>query len=188
MSSTALQLVERLAGRLGAERTGTPLEAEVTVLFAELRAPLMRYLHSLGLPLADGEDVVQETFIGLFHHLRRERPRDNLRGWLFRVAHNLAMKRMNRNGRDPVIAAECVAALQCADPSLNPEEQAAWNGKYAKLAAVVDALPERDRCCLFLRAEGLRYREIAEALEISLGSVAASLGRSLSKLTIADQR
>jgi RNA polymerase sigma-70 factor (ECF subfamily) len=51
-----------------------------------------------------------------------------------------------------------------------------------RLLAVVRALPERDRQCLFLRAEGLRYREIAEALGMSLGAVAASLSRSLGKL------
>lgn len=187
MSSTAWQFVGRFSSRLQADRPGTPTEAEVTALFLELRAPLLRYLHTLGLPIADGEDVVQESFLHLFRHLQQEKPRDNLRGWLFRVGHNLAMKRMNRSGRNPVSTLENEAALRCADANLNPEEQAAWNGKHAKLIAVVEALPERDRHCLFLRAEGLRYREIAEALDLSLGWVAASLSRSLAKLSIADR-
>jgi len=51
---------------------------------------------------------------------------------------------------------------------------------------VVNALPEQDQSCLCMRAEGLRYREIAEALGISLGSVAASLARSLERLGRAD--
>jgi len=55
------------------------------------------------------------------------------------------------------------------------------------LLSVVRALPEQDQCCLSLRAEGLRYREIAEVLGISLGSVAASLEKSLSRLTRAEQ-
>jgi len=48
--------------------------------------------------------------------------------------------------------------------------------------AVVEALPEQDRRCLFLRAEGLRYREIAEILDMSLGGVSLSLARSLARL------
>jgi RNA polymerase sigma-70 factor (ECF subfamily) len=48
--------------------------------------------------------------------------------------------------------------------------------------AVVRVLPETDRCCLLLRAEGLRYRDIARALGISLGAVSLSLGRSLARL------
>ena len=56
-----------------------------------------------------------------------------------------------------------------------------------RLLAVVKALPELDQCCLSLRAEGLRYREIAEVLGISLGAVANSLEKSLSRLNRADE-
>jgi len=158
------------------------LSEEVTALFSELRAPLLRYVSSLGVPIADGEDVVQEVFLSLFHHLRQDKPRDNLRGWVFRTGHNLALKRRlaNRRNADPEMA-------EGADPALNPEEQAEWNRRWAKLRCVVQALPERDRCCLHLRAEGLRYREIAETLDMSLGAVALSLSRSLSRLANADR-
>jgi RNA polymerase sigma-70 factor (ECF subfamily) len=44
-------------------------------------------------------------------------------------------------------------------------------------------LPETERCCLYLRAEGLRYRQIAEVLEISLGGVSEMLGRTLARLS-----
>ena len=45
----------------------------------------------------------------------------------------------------------------------------------------------RDRQCLFLRAEGLRYRDIARTLDLSLGGVAKSLGRTMTRLTNADE-
>ncbi|MBV6430143.1 MAG: ECF RNA polymerase sigma factor SigH [Bryobacteraceae bacterium] len=158
-------------------------EAEVSRLFDELRAPLLRYLISLGLPVPDGEDIVQEVFLALFRHLRQEKPRDNLRAWIFRVGHNLALKRRKQNGR-PMEALDGfpVEAL-CADPMPNPEESTERNHRQARLQAVVRALPDRDRCCLYLRAEGLRYREIAEALEMSLGAVSMSLTRSLARLS-----
>jgi RNA polymerase sigma-70 factor (ECF subfamily) len=57
-----------------------------------------------------------------------------------------------------------------------------------RIQAVIRALPEQDRRCLFLRAEGLRYREIAEALGISLGSVANSLERAIGKLSRAREQ
>jgi len=57
-----------------------------------------------------------------------------------------------------------------------------------RLVAVLRALPEQDQRCLRLRAEGLRYREIADVLGISLGSVAASLSLSLERLGRADRR
>jgi RNA polymerase sigma-70 factor (ECF subfamily) len=57
-----------------------------------------------------------------------------------------------------------------------------------RLLAVFRALPERDRRCLSLRAEGLRYREIADALGMSLGGVAKSLARSMTRMVNADER
>ena len=145
---------------------------------------MLRYVLSLGLPAHDGEDIVQEVFLALFRHLRAGKPRDNLRGWIFRVGFNLALKRRTANGR----AEDATEFGDWKHPDPNPEELAARNRTRARLWAVVRALPERDRCCLWLRAEGLRYREIAEALDISLGSVAMSLSRSLAKLSEAEER
>jgi RNA polymerase sigma-70 factor (ECF subfamily) len=75
-----------------------------------------------------------------------------------------------------------------ADPGLNPEEQLASSQRQERLLAVLRALPEQDQYCLYLRAEGLRYREISEVLGISLGTVSNSLGRSLGRLGRADER
>ena len=73
------------------------------------------------------------------------------------------------------------------DPGPGPEESLAATQRRLGRLAVVRALPEQDRCCLSLRAEGLRYREIAEVVGISIGSVAASLEKSLSRLTRSEQ-
>jgi RNA polymerase sigma-70 factor (ECF subfamily) len=183
VTETTWQFVERFAGRTSVRRP-TAVEEEVCALFAELRAPLIRYLYSLGVPAGEGEDIVQEVFLQLFRHLSAGKPRDNLRGWIFRVGHNQALKWRQRNER----ASGDPAGIELADPGPNPEERLAAQGRRMRLLAVVRALPERDRNCLFLRAEGLRYREIAAALDMSLGAVALSLSRSLGKLTRMDQR
>lgn len=167
--------------RIGIGVSGGPCaREEVTALFVELRAPLLRYLRSLGLREDDGEDVAQETFLSLYEHLRQGKPRDCLRGWVFRVGHNLALKRLTRRGCETV-------EFDLVDGGMTPEEQADWKARQSRMQNVVAALPERDRYCLLLRAEGLRYREIAEALEMSLGAVAASLARSLNKLSVVER-
>jgi len=51
---------------------------------------------------------------------------------------------------------------------------------------VLRALPANDRRCLYLRAEGLRYRQIADATGMSLGAVAKSLARSIGRMVSAD--
>jgi len=164
------------------DRGPSALEEEVTALFDQFRDPLLRYLLSFGVTPQDGEEVIQEVFLSLFQHLRQDKPRTNLRGWIFRVAHNLGLKRCYENR--PGALDEVVEF----DPAPNPEEQALSKQRQRRLLAVVRALPEQDRRCLYLRAEGLRYREITEVLGISLGAVALSLERSLGRLNTAYER
>jgi Sigma-70, region 4 len=68
------------------------------------------------------------------------------------------------------------------DPAPNPEDQLATDQTKRRLMAILQALPEQNRSCLYLRAEGLRYREIAEVLNMSLGSVSLCLERSLARI------
>jgi RNA polymerase sigma-70 factor (ECF subfamily) len=149
------------------------LATEVTSLFDEYRNPLFRFLLSLGLTTADGEEVIQEVFLALFQHLRAGKPRDNLRGWIFQVGHNQALKLRQRR---PDLTIE-------ANPAPTPEQQAIANQTRRRIAAVIQALPQQDRSCLALRSEGLRYREIAQVLGISLGSVAMSLERAVARIS-----
>jgi RNA polymerase sigma-70 factor, ECF subfamily len=163
-------------------------EVEVIALFDELQERLFGYVLSFGLTVHDAEDVVQETFLSLFRHLQLGRPRQNLRGWIFRVGHNLALKR--RSAVQAAMAGVAYEDITAAhhDPSPSVEEQIAFSQRQRKLLAVLEALPEQDRHCLTLRAEGLKYREIAEILGISLGSVSMSLARSLARLARSERR
>ena len=169
-------------------RVSSSPEVEVVELFEELRDRLLRYLLVLGLSAHDGEEIIQESFLLLFQHLQRGKSRQNLRGWVFRVARNLALKQRYANQIWLRRTVEFDEALpeQKVDRNPNPEEQLRNSQRRRRLLAVVRALPEQDQSCLSMRAEGLRYREIAEALGISLGSVAASLARSLERLGRAD--
>jgi RNA polymerase sigma-70 factor (ECF subfamily) len=163
-------------------------EVEVVELFEELRERLLRYLLVLGLSAHDGEEIIQESFLLLFQHLQKGKSRENLRGWVFRVARNLALKQRYANQvrlRRMVEFDEASPELR-VDRNANPEEELRSRQRQMRLLAVVRALPEQDRSCLSMRAEGLRYREIAAALGISLGSVAASLARTLARLARAD--
>lgn len=164
-------------------------EEQVIALFDQLRAPLLRYALSIGLSCADSEEIIQEAFLSLFQHMQLGRSRHNLRGWLFRVVHNLSLKRVSRNKRcGDVVGLDGSLGEFHLDSRPNPEEQASFSQRQTRLLAVLRALPAQDQHCLRLRAEGLRYREIAEVLGMSLGSISASLARSLARLGRADGR
>jgi RNA polymerase sigma-70 factor, ECF subfamily len=169
----------------------TPLEEEVVALFDQMQDRLLRYLLSTGVPIQDGEEIVQEVFLALFQHLQRGKSRRNLRAWVFQVAHNLAVKRYVAKQRDRKHTVETGAAPDddsFVDRAPNPEDQLVRNQSHARLQSVLRALPEQDRRCLSLRAEGLTYREIGQTLDMSLGAVALSLGRSLARFARAEER
>ena len=164
------------------------VEQEVVELFDQLRGRLLRYLSGFSLDVPDSEDILQEVFLALFQHLRRGKSRHHLRGWLFRVAHNLALKhrRSQRNSNHLPKSTAAEDSIIC--PAPNPEDQLAMSQTHKRVMAVVEALPEQHRWCLYLRAEGLRYREIAEILDMSLGSVSICLERSLAHIARAAER
>jgi RNA polymerase sigma-70 factor (ECF subfamily) len=186
----ALPLLGGLSRREDSSRC-TELEVEIVGLFDQMRGRILRYSLSFGLSVSDAEEVVQDVFLALYRHLSSGKSRDGLCGWLFRVAHNLSLKRrvvMSRMPAEPLSRDAEGDPILVADPHANPEDQLAFRQRQHRLRSVVDALPEVDRECLYLRSEGLRYREIAEVLGVSLGSVANSLARSLARLSAADER
>ena len=190
--SSVPSAIERLFSSVGRRQPveASDLEREVTAMFDDMRTPVMRYLSSFGLSPDDSEEVLQEVFLSLFLHLRSGKPRSNLRGWVFRVAHNLGLKRRETASRSLKVvssATDCCLESQL-DTAPNPEENVSTLQRRVRLLAVVNALPEQDKRCLYLRAEGLRYRDIASVLGMSLGGVALSLKRSLSRLAAGNGR
>lgn len=159
---------------------------EVLHLFDLMRSRLLRYAAGFGISIEEGEDVVQEVFLALFHHLQRGRSRDNLHGWLFQVTHNLALKSRIRTLRETTDLDREVHEQPAPEPG--PEDWLLTGERTARLQSVLHALPLEDQLCLRLRAEGLRYREISRVVGISLGSVSASLHRSLARLQEVDRR
>jgi RNA polymerase sigma-70 factor (ECF subfamily) len=164
-------------------------EEKMVRLFDEVRIPLLRYLSAFPLALPDAEDIIQEAFLALFQQLQRGKSHHYVRGWLFRAAHNLAIKKTVRSRSDIERTGSLIAVEELViDPALNPEDQFAFNQAQKRLMSVVRALPQQHRWCLYLRAEGLRYREIAEVLDMSLGAVSLSLERSLAHIARAAKR
>jgi len=170
---------------LRAEESPSKLEHEVVQLFDAYRVRLLGYVTAFGINGHDSEEIVQEVFLALFRHLSMGKSRGNLRSWLFRVAHNLALKQRQADRRCSFGPWQDVEA-HC-DPALNPEELAVSAQRQRLLSSVVSALPEQDRMCLYLRAEGFRYREIANVLGISLGSISISLARTMARLLRAEE-
>jgi RNA polymerase sigma-70 factor, ECF subfamily len=143
-------------------------------LFDAHAAALYRFALMLLRHHQDAEDVVQECFLKLLRHLEGGGNTDNLRGWLFTVAAHAARDRQRRRQRwlpwtpahDAIVA-----------PPHLPDE----DGRLRAARAAMQRLPARDRLLVALRANGLSYREIADAAGIKPASVGRLLARALDR-------
>lgn len=153
---------------------------EATTLYRELRKPLLRYLVCLGVSADEAQDVVQDAFLSLQRHLASGGSQENIRGWLFRVAHNAARNRQNRYDRR--FAAPLEEGLDLALDQASPEHAVLEKEKFRRLRKAIQLLTESERECLLLRAGGLRYREIGEVLGLSTSTVGDTVERAIRKL------
>src|SRR5436305_3026840 len=155
---------------------GAVRREELALLFTELRGPLLRYLLSLSLTRAEAEDALQETFLRLCEQFASG-VCINLRGWVFRVAHNLALDQHRRQVRRTEVSYESSALEhepplpQPRDPRVTPEQHAIDQQLNERLEFAMRKLPQHQQYCLHLRAEGLRYREIAEVLGVGTSTI-----------------
>jgi RNA polymerase sigma-70 factor (ECF subfamily) len=150
---------------------------DVDRLFRTYNAALVRYLTRR---LGDSdwaEEVAQETFLRALRQSKIE----NERAWLFAVATNLvrdeARKDLTRRKHLAVLAEqERDSVVESRETTLERAQETALARK------AVDALAEKDRLALLMREEGLDYNEIAEALQLSPGSVGTTLSRARRRL------
>ena len=153
---------------------------EATNLYRELRKPLLRYLACLGLSADEAQDVVQDAFVSLQQHLAAGGSQENLRSWLFRVAHNRARNCQRSHHRRFSTPLEPEADSFFDEAT--PERAVIEKEKFQRLAKAIRLLTEPERECLLLRAGGLRYREISEVLGIPTSTVGDTVERAIKKL------
>jgi RNA polymerase sigma-70 factor (ECF subfamily) len=157
-------------------------DREATTLFRELRKPLLRYLVCLGLSSDEAQDVVQDAFLNLHRHLSAGGSQENIRSWLFRVAHNQARNRQTSYDRRFSTPLNVGHASESILDETTPERVLLEKEKYQRLGIAIRMLSDVERDCLLLRASGLRYREIGEVLGIATSTVADVVERAVKKL------
>jgi RNA polymerase sigma-70 factor (ECF subfamily) len=161
------------------------LHRAVTAAFEALKDPVFRYVAAIVSDDQSARDVTQEAFVRLYEHLLKGHRIAHVQAWIFRVAHNLAIDLVRKDGATAVHhpAGSDERALDVADPSPGAEDLLLSAESRSRLRHALGRLSGQERRCLDLRAEGLTYREIAEVLGIRHTSVAVFLARGLKKLT-----
>ena len=133
----------------------------------------------------DAEDLAQETFVRMFRALDRYDPERPFTAWLFTIATRLAIDHLRRRRVQTVSLTVTQPGsteerdIDVEDTGLKPDEVTS-NAEEERIAQdLIDSLPEHYRIVVLLRhQQDLSYEEIAEALNLPLGTVKARIHRA----------
>jgi RNA polymerase sigma factor (sigma-70 family) len=146
------------------------------VIHERYRQRLFAYARQmLGGSRSDAEDAMQDVFLRAYGALRADDRPVTLRAWLYRVAHNRCIDQLRR----PLPAAVDLFDLTRGPSLQDPLEQSERREDLRRLVNDVRRLPEQQRSALLMREmEGLTYKELSEALAVSVPAVKSLLVRA----------
>ncbi|HEV7846259.1 MAG TPA: sigma-70 family RNA polymerase sigma factor, partial [Thermoleophilaceae bacterium] len=143
------------------------------------RRALMRHVSRL-LPAERAEDVVQQAFVNAYEAMHRGAAELNLRPWLYRIAHNVALNALRDRALGHAQLDEQIDGVE------RPDQAFERVTGLRELVVAVQALPERQRSAILLRElEGRSYEEIGAALGVTDGAVRQLLNRARNTLRAA---
>jgi RNA polymerase sigma-70 factor (ECF subfamily) len=136
---------------------------------------------------AEAEDLVQETYIKTFRHRDQFTPGTNLKAWLFRILTNTFINQYRRKAARPEttelddveesILYRHMRDVSPGSASPDPEAELIDNTLSSEVKEALEALPEKFRTTVLLDVEGFSYKEIAQMLDIPIGTVMSRLHR-----------
>ena len=160
--------------------------------FAEQAMPLMDGLYSAALRMtrnpADAEDLVQETYLKAYRGYGGFTEGTNLKAWLYRILTNTYINIYRAKQRRPdeteldevedLYLYRRLGGLEAARASRSAEDELMDLFSEAEVKQAVEELPETFRMAVLLAdVEGFSYKEIAEILDIPIGTVMSRLHR-----------
>jgi RNA polymerase sigma-70 factor (ECF subfamily) len=135
----------------------------------------------------DAEDVLQNTFLNAFKHIRSFEERSSLATWLYRIAANEALMMIRKQRPETTLTdtsleddeGEDYSPVQFVDWCCLPEDELLSSEARSCLDRAIQRLPERLRIVFILRdLEGLSIEETSQALDLSQTAVKTRLLRA----------
>jgi len=144
-----------------------------------------QYAYRLTSSAEEAGDIVADAFIRVYGALANFKQRSSFSTWLYRIITNCFLDLRKREKNRPVSLESALSTddgemeRQIEDPNAASDEQVERNERERLMMAAVAVLPEYQRAMITMyHAEGLSYEEIAEALDLPIGTVKSRLNRA----------
>jgi RNA polymerase sigma-70 factor (ECF subfamily) len=153
-------------------------------VYERFRLPVWRLARRLTTTEEEALDTTQEIFLRVWRGLPGFRGEAKLSTWVFQIAWNYLRAHRRKVGRSLQIIGEDMNAAQdfvdsAADSAPDPERRARATELLDRVEVALERLPEHYRVVVWLRdGEDLTYQEIADALDVPIGTVRSRLARA----------
>ncbi len=146
----------------------------------------------------EAADVVADAFVRVYGALANFKGNSAFTTWLYRILTNCFLDARKKERNRPAVSLEAALVTedgdlerQIEDPHAAPDDIAERNQREARVEAAVEHLPEYQKAMIVMyHAEMLSYEEIAESLDLPIGTVKSRLNRarlSLRELLVKDE-
>jgi RNA polymerase sigma-70 factor (ECF subfamily) len=154
----------------------------------------MKIVYNLALRMMnhseDAMDISQEVFLKAYRSLSNFDERSAFSTWLYRITHNTCIDEIRkRKGKQTYSLEEDLESedgsmqRQVADDGDTPEESLMRKEQKSEILRALDTLSEEHKAAIILRdVKGMSYEEIAEILELTLGTVKSRINRARNQL------
>ena len=167
-------------------------EAAFGEIMARYRGPITNYLYRFLNDYEEAVDLAQETFVRVYFAIDRYHTQFAFSTYIYRIATNLAISEIRRRKRRRLLSLtglfqseeDTAVEFQPADTRILPDAELVYDERSEVIGKAIAALPEKYRVPVVLRdVEGRSYEEIAEIMELGLGTTKSriSRGRALLK-------
>lgn len=170
-------------------------EAAYRELIRRYERPVFSLVYRMVRDRELAEDLAQETFVKVLNAIDSYRPEYKFSSWIFKIANNAAIDHLRRRSLDTLSldgsphaeSADAIEAttLQIGDDRETPLDEVANRELGAMIEEAIGELRPEYRSCILLRhVEGRPYEEIAEILDLPLGTVKTYIHRARNELRI----
>ncbi|WP_212006016.1 RNA polymerase sigma-70 factor [Chitinophaga sp. HK235] len=151
-------------------------------LFLHFYEPLVQFADSFVRSGQIAEEVVSDVFINIWEGRQRLEQIDNLRVYLYVSTKNIALKYLMRQQKKAALSLDEITP-DMESPHYNPEEQLISAELLARFEQAVSELPPRCKLIFkLIKEDGLRYKEIAEILNVSIKTIDNQLAIALARI------
>lgn len=141
--------------------------ADMTKLYSAFNAKLLAHVIGKGLPRAEAEEVVQESFVRLLK-LENNSVASYMQAYLFKIATNLAIDRLRRKTNGPEVCLDISLLEDPVDDSASPESQHRYGQLLERVEESIKDLPDKCQMAFMLyKVRGMSYGDVASRMNIT---------------------